>query len=222
MLSECVETSTGPAPAASVIWLHGLGADGHDFEPVVPVLQPFLPCATRFVFPHAPVRPVTINGGYAMRAWYDILSFDRAAPQDLAGIRESHHAVLQWIHAENARGIGTDRIVLAGFSQGGAMALYSGVRLAQPLAGIMGLSCYLLEPARFPAEHHPVTLSVPVFLAHGDFDNVLPLELGERARDQLASAGYGVEWHRYAMPHSVSPEELDDIGRWLGRALAAP
>jgi len=221
MMPDSVELTTGPAPTASVIWLHGLGADGHDFEPIVPELQAFLPCDTRFVFPHAPVRRVTINGGYSMRAWYDILSFDRAAPQDLAGIQESHRAVLKLIERENGRGIGTDRIVLAGFSQGGAMALYSGVRLAQPLAGIMGLSCYLLEPARFAIERRAVTLDAPVFLAHGESDNVLPVELGERARDQVAAAGYQVEWHRYAMAHSVVPQEIADIGRWLAQVLAA-
>lgn len=221
MLPECIETTTGDAPVASVIWLHGLGADGHDFAPIVPTLKSFLPCAARFVFPHAPVRPVTINGGYAMRAWYDILGFDRTAPQDLAGIRDSHQTILQLLEREKERGIGPGRVVLAGFSQGGAMALYSGVRLAEPLAGIMGLSCYLLEPARFPSEHQPATRSTPVFLAHGDQDEILPVMLGENARAQLAAAGYGVEWHRYAMPHSVVPEEIADIGRWLSRVLAA-
>jgi phospholipase/carboxylesterase len=219
MLPDCVEVSTGAAPAACVIWLHGLGADGHDFEPVVPALQTFLPCATRFVFPHAPVRPVTVNGGYAMRAWYDIVSFDRSAPQDSVGIQQSHQAILQLIRRENDRGIGTERIALAGFSQGGAMALYSGVRLAQPLAGIMALSCYLLEPSRFAAGHLPATLPVPIFLAHGDYDTVLPVALGESAREHLLKAGYGVEWHRYSMAHSVAPEEIGDIGRWLARVL---
>ncbi len=220
MLPECVEVLTGPAPAASVIWLHGLGADGHDFEPIVPELQGILPCVTRFIFPHAPVRPVTVNGGHAMRAWYDIVSFDRSAPQDSAGIHASHQSILQLIRRENDRGIGTDRIVLAGFSQGGAMALYSGVRLAQPLAGIMALSCYLLETARFAAERQAATLPVPVFMAHGDYDNVLPVALGERARDHLVEAGYSVEWHSYPMPHSVMPQEIAAIGRWLARVLA--
>jgi len=220
MTPDCIEVTTGDAPTASVIWLHGLGADGHDFEPIVPELRKFLPCATRFVFPNAPVRPVTANGGYAMRAWYDIVSFDRSAPQDAAGIRHSQQAILQLIQRENERGIGTDRVVLAGFSQGGAMALHSGVRLAQPLAGIMALSCYLLEPARFAAEHQAATLSVPVFMAHGDYDNVLPVAVGESARDHLVAAGYSVEWHRYPMPHSVAPQEIADIGRWLARVLA--
>lgn len=219
--AEYVEVTTGTEPAASVIWLHGLGADGHDFEPLVPELQSFLPCATRFIFPHAPVRPVTINGGYAMRAWYDIPSFDRMAQQDEAGIRQSHQTVMEYISAENARGIATNRIVLAGFSQGGAMALYSGVRLSQPLAGIMGLSCYLLQAEQLMAERQPATLTSPVFIAHGDFDPILPPAMGEHARDHLSAAGYAVEWHRYPMPHSVAPQEIADIGRWLAKVLAA-
>ena len=221
MLPACVEVATGEEPRASVIWLHGLGADGHDFEPIVAELGDALPCATRFVFPHAPVRAVTVNGGYAMRAWYDIVSFDRSAPQDLGGIRESHESVEALIRRENERGIGADRIVLAGFSQGAAMALYSGVRLSQPLAGMLALSCYLLEPGRLADEAAPASLSVPVFMAHGEHDTVLPIALGERARDLLLAAGYAVEWHRYAMAHSVVPEEIGAIARWLARVLAA-
>ena len=219
-LPDCVEVETAPSPRATVLWLHGLGADGHDFEPVVPELQRHLPVATRFVFPHAPVRPVTVNGGYAMRAWYDILSFDRNAPQDAAGIHRSHQVIAALLAREVSRGVPHERIVLAGFSQGGAMALYSGVRQATPLAGILALSCYLLEPARFDAEREAATLHTPVFLAHGEFDNVLPLALGERARERLEQAGYGVEWHQYRMPHSVMPEEIVHIGRWLARVLA--
>ena len=219
-LPEAVEISTGDRIAASIVWLHGLGADGHDFEPVVPVLRPSLPVATRFVFPHAPVRPVTVNGGYAMRAWYDILSFERGARQDAAGIHQSQRMVDALIEREVARGVPRQRIVLAGFSQGGAMALYSGVRQPEPLAGILALSCYLLEPTRFEAERQAATLSTPVFIGHGDYDNVLPLALGESARDRMQEAGYSVEWHSYPMPHSVSPEELSHIGAWLGRVLA--
>lgn len=219
-LPETVEITTGAAVSASVLWLHGLGADGHDFEPVVPELQAFLPAPTRFVFPHAPVRPVTVNGGYAMRAWYDIVSFDRNAPQDAAGIAQSHRTIEALLAREVERGVPRSRIVLAGFSQGGAMALYSGVRQAEPLAGILALSCYLLEPARFDAELQPATLRTPVFLAHGEYDNVLPLSLGERARGRLEQAGFAVEWHQYPMPHSVSPDEIAHIGAWLARVLA--
>jgi len=219
MLPDCVEIATAPKPEAAVIWLHGLGADGHDFEPLVPALHSFLPCAVRFVFPHAPVRAVTINSGMPMRAWYDIVAFDRHAPQDLAGIRQSAAAIQALIGRETARGIDTSRIILAGFSQGGAMILHTGVRLAAPVAGLLALSCYLLESARL-AECQPPSARAPVFLAHGEADEVLPLAYGEQARDALLAAGYQVEWHRYRVGHGVAPEEIDDIGRWLRRRLA--
>jgi phospholipase/carboxylesterase len=166
------------------------------------------------------VRPVTVNGGYAMRAWYDILNFDRDAPQDLDGIRQTHRMIAGLLAREAGRGVPHERIVIAGFSQGGAMALYSGVRQSAPLAGILALSCYLLDPARFDAERQADTLRTPVFLAHGEYDEVLPLALGERARERLEQAGYAVEWHQYPMPHSVAPEEIAHIGRWLARVLA--
>jgi phospholipase/carboxylesterase len=202
-----------------VIWLHGLGADGHDFEPIVPELVRPGERALRFVFPHAPVRPVTLNGGYPMRAWYDIMALEGGAAQDEAGIRASQQTIATLIARENERGIATEHIVLAGFSQGGALALYAGTRYPQRLAGIMGLSCYLLQGARLEAERTAANLSTPVFMAHGSQDPVVAPVLGEEARRQLLAAGYAVEWHSYSMPHSVSPQEVADIGAWVRRVL---
>jgi phospholipase/carboxylesterase len=217
--SEAVEVETGRAPTGSVIWLHGLGADGHDFEPIVPELVRPAERALRFVFPHAPVRPVTLNGGYPMRAWYDISAIERGAAQDEAVNRASQQAIATLIRRENDRGIPTDHIVLAGFSQGGAMALFAGPRYPQKLAGIMGLSCYLLQSARLEAERTPANQSTPVFIAHGSQDPVIAPLLGEEASRQLQAAGYAVEWHMYSMPHSVSPQEVTDIAAWLRRVL---
>jgi phospholipase/carboxylesterase len=217
---EAVEIETGLAPASSVIWLHGLGADGHDFEPIVPELVLPGERPLRFIFPHAPMRPVTLNGGYAMRAWYDIAALDRRAPEDESGIRASQGAVETLIRRENARGIAAERIVLAGFSQGGALALFAGTRYAQRLAGVMGLSCYQVLAKRFDAERLPANQSTPVFLAHGTQDPVVPLPLGEEACRQLKAAGYAVEWHTYSMPHAVCPQEVADIGAWLRRVLS--
>jgi phospholipase/carboxylesterase len=204
-----------------VLWLHGLGADGHDFEPVVPELVRPAERALRFVFPHAPVRPVTINGGMSMRAWYDILAFDRQTPQDESGIRASDAAVRNLIQRENSRGIPTERIVLAGFSQGGAISLFSGVRYPERLAGIMGLSCYLLLESRFADERSPANQSTPVFLGHGSQDPVVDVRSGLQARQLLETAGYPVEWHSYPMAHSVSVPEIADIAAWLRRVLPA-
>ena len=219
MSREAVEVETGRAPAAAVIWLHGLGADGHDFEPIVPELVTPGERALRFVFPHAPIRPVTLNGGYAMRAWYDIAALDRRAPEDESGIRASQAAIETLIRRENARGIASERIVLAGFSQGGAMALFTGTRYAQPLAGIMGLSCYRVLARRFDAERAAANQSTPVFLAHGTQDPVVAAALGEEACRQLQAAGYAVEWHTYSMAHAVCPQEVADIALWLRRVL---
>ena len=218
-LPATVEVETGPDPAASVIWLHGLGADGHDFEPAVAALTPAGAPALRFVLPHAPVRPVTLNAGARMRAWYDIRGFERRAAQDEIGVRESDAAIRALIRRENARGIATGRIVLAGFSQGGAMALFSGTRLAERLAGIIGLSCYLLLEDSFAAEHHSANQATPIFLAHGSFDAVVDVRLGEETRALLAAAGYPVEWHRYPMAHAVCAEELAAIAAFLQRVL---
>jgi phospholipase/carboxylesterase len=216
---EGVEIETGPNPQAAVIWLHGLGADGHDFEPIVPELVQPPERALRFIFPHAPMRPVTLNGGYVMRAWYDIIAIDRRAAEDESGIRASQALITELIRRENARGIPTERIVLAGFSQGGAMALYSGTRYPERFAGIIGLSCYQLLAGRFAAERNPANQATPIFLAHGTQDPVVLPALGEAACRQLQAAGYTVEWHAYSMPHSVCPQEVADIAAWLRRVL---
>ncbi|HVH82909.1 MAG TPA: hypothetical protein VM713_01205 [Steroidobacteraceae bacterium] len=219
MSREAVEVETGANPTAAVIWLHGLGADGHDFEPIVPELVSPGERALRFVFPHAPIRPVTLNGGFAMRAWYDIVSLERRGPEDEAGIRASQAAVETLIRRENARGIATSRIVLAGFSQGGSVALFAGTRYGEKLAGIMGLSCYLLLAGRLAAERGSANQATPIFLAHGLEDPIVAPLLGEQARAALEGAGYPVEWHTYPMPHSVSPQEVGDIAQWLRRVL---
>ena len=216
---DAVEIETGRNPQVSVIWLHGLGADGHDFEPIVPELVQRSERAVRFVFPHAPIRPVTLNGGYAMRAWYDIIALDRRAEEDVNGIRASQELVTAWIRRENASGIPSERIVLAGFSQGGAMALYSGTRYPERLAGIIGLSCYQPLAKRLDAERLAANQATPIFLAHGMQDPVVIPALGEAACRQLQAAGYAVEWHAYSMPHSVCPQEVTDIASWLRRVL---
>jgi phospholipase/carboxylesterase len=216
---EAVEVETGENPSAAVIWLHGLGADGHDFEPIVPELVRPGERALRFVFPHAPIRPITLNGGFAMRAWYDIVSLERRGPEDETGIRASQAIVEALIRRENERGIASERIVLAGFSQGGALAIAAGTRYPQKLAGIMGLSCYLLLAERFQTERTVANEATPIFLAHGLQDPIVVPVLGEHARAWLESAGYAVEWHTYSMPHSVCPQEVADIAAWLRRVL---
>jgi phospholipase/carboxylesterase len=216
---ETVEVETGATPRASVIWLHGLGADGHDFEPLVPELHLRDGMPVRFVFPHAPMRPVTINNGMVMRAWYDIVSFDRNEPQDEHGIRASAESLRSLIEREHARGIEHDRIVVAGFSQGGAIALHEGLRFPHRLAGIIALSTYLPLAATLQAEvlegRQTEPGALPVFMAHGLFDPVLPFELGRLSRAALESAGFNVEWHEYRMAHAVCPEEIAAIRRWL-------
>ena len=219
MSREAVEIETGANPAGAVIWLHGLGADGHDFEPIVPELVRPGERPLRFVFPHAPIRPVTLNGGFAMRAWYDIVSLERQGPEDETGIRASQAQVGALIRRENERGIPSERIVLAGFSQGGALALVAGTRYPEKLAGIMGLSCYMLLAERFATERTVVNQATPVFLAHGLGDPIVAPLLGEHARAWLEAAGYPVEWHTYAMPHSLCPQEVADIAAWLRRVL---
>ena len=218
-MQDAVEIETGRQPTGAVIWLHGLGADGHDFAPIVPQLVSPNERALRFVFPHAPVRPVTLNGGMPMRAWYDILSLDRRAPQDEAGIRASGAIVDELIRRENQRGIPTERIVLGGFSQGGAISLFAGPRYPEKLAGIMGLSCYMLLEDLLPAERTRVNFQTPVFLAHGTQDPVVDIRRGTEARQLLEAGGYPVEWHTYPMPHSVCPQEADDIAAWLRKVL---
>ncbi|BBD81219.1 alpha/beta hydrolase [Aerosticca soli] len=214
-----VEHETAANPRWSVIWLHGLGADGHDFAPIVPELvAPGWP-ALRFVFPHAPVRPVTVNGGMAMRAWYDIKGLDIASQEDEAGIRASIAAVRALIAREQARGVAPGRIVLAGFSQGGAIALAGGLRLDEPLAGIIALSTYLPLAGSLAAERSAANAAVPIFQAHGQADPVVPLALGSASRDALLALGYRVDWHVYPMGHAVCPQEIADLRAWLGSRL---
>lgn len=211
-----IETQTGIEPEWAVIWLHGLGADGHDFEPLVPELvKPNWP-AIRFVFPHAPVQPVTINNGMRMRSWYDIFGFEPQTPQDEAGIRASAGIVEQLIARENQRGIPSERIILAGFSQGGAVVLSAGVRHAQTLGGIVALSTYLPMAERIATEAAPANRSIPVFMAHGTHDLVIALPRAEASRDVLQQLGYPVEWHRYAMQHAVCAAEIGDLATWFG------
>jgi len=219
-LPDCVEIETGSTPTHAVIWLHGLGADGHDFAPLVPELRLPGKGGIRFVFPHAPIRPVSINNGMAMRAWYDILAMDLVRREDEPGIRASQQLVQDLIARENARGMATDHIVLAGFSQGCAMALHTGLRLDARLAGIMGLSGYLPLAGKFAAERRPANQDTPIFLAHGTLDPVVNLSRAQAAREALVEAGYDVTWKTYPMPHSVCPEEILDITRFLGRVLA--
>jgi phospholipase/carboxylesterase len=217
-LLDAIEIETAPAPTAAVIWMHGLGADGHDFEPIVPELRLGPRPAIRFVFPHAPLRPVTINQGHVMRAWYDIRALAGVRREDEAGVRQSARQIESLIARERLRGIPAERLVLAGFSQGGAMALHTGLRHAERLAGVMALSCYLPLASTLEAEAAPANRAVPIFWAHGVHD---PMALAEQSREQLAALGYPIEWHQYAMPHSVSAEEIAEIARWLGRVLGA-
>jgi phospholipase/carboxylesterase len=217
---ETIEIETAANPVASVIWLHGLGADGNDFVPIVRELDLSGCPAIRFVFPHAPTMPVTINNGYVMRAWYDILGTDIARREDEAGLRKSQVLVEQLIAQEKARGIAADRIVLAGFSQGCAMTLQTGLRHPEKLAGLLCLSGYLPIHATVPDERHGANHDTPIFLAHGRGDPVIPMDRAEKSRDMLLALGYKVEWHEYMMPHSVCAEELDDISAWLKRTLA--
>jgi phospholipase/carboxylesterase len=216
---DAIEITTGDAPRLAVLWLHGLGADGHDFEPIVPELR--LRFAVRFVFPHAPVRPVTINGGMQMRAWYDILGFDRRAKEDAAGIRASAAAVAELVDREIERGMPSDGIVLAGFSQGGAIALHTALRESRPLAGVLALSTYLPLAATLARERNAANAAIPLFMAHGTDDPVLPLELAENSRRALEALDYAVDWHAYPMAHSVCMEEVGAIGAWLAALPAA-
>ena len=220
-LLDCVEKTTGAAPEWSILWLHGLGADGHDFEPIVPELvRPGWP-ALRFVFPHAPVRPVTLNNGVPMRAWYDLKNLDLDQRADETGVRQSIAQVEALIARENERGVPSERIVLAGFSQGGAIALAAGVRREAPLAALVGLSTYLPMGSTTAAEATPQGLRTPVFMAHGSHDPVVPEGFGARSRDQLRSLGASVDWHSYPMPHSVCAEEIRDLAGWLGQRFQA-
>jgi len=215
---ERIEVETGAKPVGTVIWLHGLGADGHDFEPIVPELG--LPAGKpiRFIFPHAPMRPVTINMGMRMRAWYDILQLG-GGPEDDKGIRASQALLENLIKEENKRGIKSEHIVLAGFSQGGAIVLQTGLRYPEPLGGIMALSTYLPLSARVADERHEKNRHIPIFMAHGEYDPMIPLARAEGSRDTLKTLGYKVEWHGYPMQHSVCPEEIGDMAEFLQKTL---
>ncbi|HET6552913.1 MAG TPA: carboxylesterase [Dyella sp.] len=215
-----VEIETSAKPTHSVIWLHGLGADGNDFAPIVPELvSPAWP-ALRFVFPHAPVRPVTVNGGMPMRAWYDIVGVDLVSRQDETGMRASIASVESLIARENERGVPTNRILLAGFSQGGAIALAGGMRHADALAGIIALSTYLPLQPSFATERSAANGATPIFWGHGTGDPIVPLTRGVSSRDLLQSLGYSVSWHTYPMPHSVCAEEVADLRAWMTARLA--
>jgi phospholipase/carboxylesterase len=206
-------------PVASVIWLHGLGADGFDFAPIVEELHLPRHLAIRFIFPHAKHRSVTLNNGYVMRAWYDLYGLNVTSREDDAGLRESEAVVQQYIVKEVAAGIATDRIVIAGFSQGGALALHAGLRYAQPLAGIMALSTYLPLRDRISTEASAANRSTPILMCHGVGDGVVPLAMGSISRDLLLQQGFAVEWHTYPMEHSVCMEEVSRISTWLQQRL---
>ena len=218
-LLPSIELDTAPNPGASVIWLHGLGADGNDFVPMVPELGLPRSKPTRFIFPHAPVRAVTINNGFRMRAWYDIAAADLVNRADLAGVRDSQALIEALIAREKTRGVPAERIVLAGFSQGGAIALYTGLRHAERLAGIIALSTYVVAVDKLATEASAANSGLPIFMAHGTADPVVRPEWGEASRRALEAAGYPVEWHTYGMPHSVCMEEIVAIGAWLGKLL---
>ena len=214
-LLEAIEIETAPAPRASIIWMHGLGADGHDFVPIVPELELPPAMAVRFVFPHAPMRPVTINGGAVMRAWYDVVSGGGDRREVEAGVRESQRQIDALIARERTRGSAPECIVLAGFSQGGAMALHTGLRHPERLGGIMALSCFLPLAGAVATEASPANRETPLFMAHGAHDPMIPLARGRQAHDLLATLGYRIAWHEYPMPHAVCAEEIGDIARWL-------
>ena len=220
---ETLEIVTGPdrraEPAASVIWMHGLGADAHDFEPLVPLLDLGPDLVVRYVFPNAPVRPVTVNGGVPMRAWNDLFSLDRDAPEDEAGIRASSAAIGRLIEQEIGRGTESRHIVLAGFSQGGAMALFTALRFPMPLAGIIALSTYLPLAGAVAEERHPANSQIPILMAHGEIDDVVAINYGRSSRRRLHDMGFDVDWRVYPMGHSVIPEQIPDIREFLLNTL---
>jgi phospholipase/carboxylesterase len=216
-----IEIETAPAPTACVIWLHGLGADGNDFVPIIPELKLPPALAMRFVFPHAPVRRVTINNGAAMRAWYDISSADLNNRADIAGVRQSQEEIEALIAREEGRGIVASRIVLAGFSQGGVIALHTALRHQELLAGVIALSTYLVLADRLGDEAADANRGLPIFMAHGVADPVVRFEWGDSSRRALVASGYRVDWHTYRMEHSVCLEEIQAIGAWLAQTLAS-
>jgi phospholipase/carboxylesterase len=216
---ECIGLDTGPNPTTSVIWLHGLGADGNDFVPVVSELDLGNCPPIRFIFPHAPQIPVTINGGYVMRAWYDIRATDLVREEDEKGLRSSQDLIEQIIAHEKARGVPANRIVLAGFSQGCAMVLQTGLRHHEALAGLLCLSGYLPLATTITAERNPANQNTPIFMAHGQYDPVVPVTRAEASRQILNGLGYSIDWKTYPMEHSVAPEEITDIGTWFRKVL---
>jgi phospholipase/carboxylesterase len=221
-LLDAIEIETGKNPSSSVIWMHGLGADGNDFVPIVSELELDGVPATRFLFPHAPMRPVTINNGYVMRAWYDVALGDlegNSRRADERGVRESQNSITALIEREVKRGVEPAHIVLAGFSQGGAIALQTGLRYPRKLAGVMALSTYLPLAESLPREAASANRNTPIFMAHGTYDPVVPLVMGAGSMTLLTGLGYAVEWRQYPMPHSVCAEEIQDIGVWLHKVL---
>lgn len=217
--SEVIIEPTQPARAA-VIWLHGLGADGYDFVPMIPELELPAESAVRFIFPHAPVRPVTLNNGLPMRAWYDILGLNGSAKTDAEGIRTSQQRVLGYLRQQREAGIAANRILLAGFSQGGAVVLHTGLRLSEAIAGLIALSTYLPLHETVAAEASLASKNIPVFMAHGRHDAIVPFSMGERSSQLLQEQGYQVDWHRYGIAHEVCDDEISDLGRWLAARLA--
>jgi phospholipase/carboxylesterase len=214
-----VIVETGDPVSASVIWLHGLGADGYDFEPVVPQLHLPDGLAIRFIFPHAPFRPVTLNGGMVMRAWFDLFHLTMTGPQDTTGIAEAEQSIHRLIDDETAKGIHSSRIVLAGFSQGGAIALYTGLRYPKPLGGLLALSTYLPLAQSLELDRSPASKQLPVMMAHGREDHLVEYCYGQQSMNFLNDLGYDVEWHSYPMDHAVCSDEIADISNWLGRVL---
>jgi len=219
--TDSVVLAPAAAATATVIWLHGLGADGHDFVPIVPELRLPPRPGVRFVFPHAPARPVTINNGMHMRAWYDIKVLSAGGPEDEAGIRESAALLAQYIQRERKTGVAAGRIVVAGFSQGGAIALHAALRHPERLAGVMALSSYLPLRASLVAEAAAANRDLPILMCHGRFDPVLPMQLGAASRDLLRAEGYAVEWKEYPMQHQVCLEEVQDIANFLCRVVVS-
>ena len=221
VVPDCVEHETGPAPAWSVIWLHGLGADGHDFAPIVPELLRTGWPSIRFVFPHAPMRAVTINNGVRMRAWYDIVDMDLARRADESGVLESVAQVDALVAREATRGVPASRVVLAGFSQGGAITLAAGIRRTEPLAGLVGLSTYLPAPQNAQSALVAGANRQPLFMAHGTHDPVVPPAAGRQSADWMRQAGFDVSWHQYPMQHAVCAEEITALGDWLDARFKA-
>lgn len=205
---------------SAVIWMHGLGADARDFEPIVPHLKIPSELGVRFVFPNAPIQSVTVNGGMEMRAWYDILGMDIPRTEDTDGVRTSEKLILALIERERNRGIPPERIVLAGFSQGGAMALHTGLRYPEKLAGILALSCYIPLADKLAEERHPANQDIPIFIAHGVFDPVIPIHYGRATKDKLTELGYSLDKHEYSIGHEVNLEEIQAIGSWLKTVLS--